>query len=58
MSAMRRLLIEEPVTRAGPLARHLALFSIVATGIALLLVRDPRTDTAPRAAVELRDQTA
>lgn len=42
---MRRLLIEEPVTRAGPLARRLAAFSIVATGIALILVRDPRADT-------------
>jgi len=45
MSAMRRLLIEEPVTRAGPLAQRLAVFSIVATGIALILVRDPRADT-------------
>jgi uncharacterized protein (DUF1499 family) len=42
---MRRLHIEEPVTRAGPLARRLALFSIAATGIALILVRDPRADT-------------
>jgi uncharacterized protein (DUF1499 family) len=42
---MRRLLIEEPVTRAGPLARRLAVFSIVATAIALVLVRDPRADT-------------
>lgn len=45
MSAMRRLLVEEPVTRAGPLARYLAVFSVVATGIALILVRDPRADT-------------
>ncbi|GJE10709.1 hypothetical protein FOHLNKBM_1746 [Methylobacterium longum] len=45
MIPMRRLLIEEPVTRAGPLARRLAVFSIVATGIALILVRDPRADT-------------
>ena len=45
MIPMRRLLIEEPVTRAGPLARRLAVFSIVATGIALVLVRDPRADT-------------
>lgn len=43
---MRRLLVEEPVTRAGPLARHLALFSLLATGIALVVVRDPRADVA------------
>jgi uncharacterized protein (DUF1499 family) len=43
---MRRLLFEEPVTRAGPLARSLAVFSLAATGLALLLVRDPRADTA------------
>jgi uncharacterized protein (DUF1499 family) len=42
---MRRLLIEEPVTRAGPLARRLAVFSLIATGIALVVVRDPRADT-------------
>ncbi|SEF45784.1 Uncharacterized conserved protein, DUF1499 family [Methylobacterium sp. UNC300MFChir4.1] len=45
MIPMRRLLIEEPVTRAGPLARRLAVFSVIATGIALVLVRDPRSDT-------------
>lgn len=43
---MRRLLVEEPVTRAGPLARHLAIFSILATGIAIVLVRDPRADVS------------
>ena len=42
---MRRLLIEEPVTRAGPLARRLAVFSLIAAGLALVLVRDPRSDT-------------
>lgn len=42
---MRRLLIEEPVTRAGPLARRLAVFAILASGVALILVRDPRADT-------------
>ena len=42
---MRRLIPEEPVTRAGPLARWLALFSLIATGIALVVVRDPRSDT-------------
>ena len=45
MMPMRRLLVEEPVTRAGPLARRLALFSILVTGLALILVRDPRADT-------------
>jgi uncharacterized protein (DUF1499 family) len=43
---MRRLLAEDPITRAGPLARHLALFSVIATGIALLVVRDPRADVS------------
>ena len=42
---MRRLHLEEPVTRAGPLARRLAVFAIVAIAIALTLVRDPRADT-------------
>ncbi|TXN38930.1 DUF1499 domain-containing protein, partial [Methylobacterium sp. WL18] len=42
---MRRQLIEDPVTRAGPLSRRLAVFSILATGLALILVRDPRADT-------------
>ena len=42
---MRRQLIEDPVTRAGPLSRQLAVFSILATGLALILVRDPRADT-------------
>ncbi len=42
---MRRQVFEEPVTRAGPLARHLAWFSLIATGLALVLVRDPRSDT-------------
>ena len=44
---MRRLLIEEPVTRAGPLARRLALLSLLVTGLALVLVRDPRAETGP-----------
>jgi uncharacterized protein (DUF1499 family) len=42
---MRRLSFEEPVTRAGPLARRLAVFSLIATLIALVVVRDPRSDT-------------
>ena len=42
---MRRLLVEEPVTRAGKLARELAVFAILASGLALVLVRDPRADT-------------
>ena len=41
---MRRLLVEEPVTRAGPLARRLAIFSALVSVIALVLVRDPRAD--------------
>ncbi|MGU3540959.1 DUF1499 domain-containing protein [Methylobacterium sp. A54F] len=41
---MRRLLIEEPVTRAGILSRRVALFAALVTGIAVLLVRDPRAD--------------
>ncbi|WP_430911931.1 DUF1499 domain-containing protein [Methylobacterium sp. sgz302541] len=41
---MRRLLAEEPVTRAGPLARRVAFFSVIASLIALMLVRDPRAD--------------
>lgn len=44
---MRRLLVEEPVTRAGPLARRVALFSILVTGIAVVLVRDPRAEAGP-----------
>jgi uncharacterized protein (DUF1499 family) len=42
---MRRLQLEEPVTRAGPLSRQLAVFAIIATGLALIVVRDPRADT-------------
>jgi uncharacterized protein (DUF1499 family) len=44
---MRRLLVEEPVTRAGPLARWAALFSLIVSGIAIVLVRDPRTEAGP-----------
>ncbi|WP_336487177.1 DUF1499 domain-containing protein [Methylobacterium nigriterrae] len=44
---MRRLLIEEPVTRAGALSRRFAWFSALVTGIALLLVRDPRAEAGP-----------
>jgi uncharacterized protein (DUF1499 family) len=44
---MRRPIVEEPVTRAGPLARRLALFAILVTGLALVLVRDPRAETGP-----------
>ncbi len=42
---MRRLLVDEPVTRAGPLARRLALLSVLVTALAVILVRDPRTET-------------
>ena len=44
---MRRLLIEEPVTRAGALSRRFAWFSLLVTGIAVLLVRDPRAEAGP-----------
>ena len=44
---MRRLLIEEPVARAGGWSRNLALFSIAATGIALLVVRSPGAEEGP-----------
>lgn len=44
---MRRLLVEEPVTRAGAYARSVALLALVVTGIALVLVRDPRTEIGP-----------
>lgn len=44
---MRRLLVEEPVTRAGPLARRAALFSLLVSGIAVALVRDPRAEPGP-----------
>ncbi|WP_375463709.1 DUF1499 domain-containing protein [uncultured Methylobacterium sp.] len=44
---MRRLLVEEPVTRAGPLARWIALFSLLVTAIAIVLVRDPRAEAGP-----------
>lgn len=44
---MRRLLIEEPVTRAGPYARRVAWFALIVTLIALLVVRDPRAETVP-----------
>jgi uncharacterized protein (DUF1499 family) len=43
---MRRLLIEDPVTHAGSVARHLAVFSLLATVIALIVVRDPRADVS------------
>ena len=44
---MRRLLIEEPITRAGPLSRGAAILSVLVTLFALVLVRDPRAETGP-----------
>lgn len=44
---MRRLLIEEPVTRAGGLSRQVAWLALLVTGIGLLVVRDPRAETVP-----------
>ncbi|MET7241954.1 DUF1499 domain-containing protein [Methylobacterium sp. EM32] len=43
---MRRLIVEEPVTRAAPWALRLAWLSLAVVGLALLLVRDPRAETA------------
>ncbi|GJD48831.1 hypothetical protein OPKNFCMD_1557 [Methylobacterium crusticola] len=42
---MRRLIVQEPVTRAAPWALRLAWFALAVVGIALLLVRDPRAET-------------
>lgn len=42
---MRRLIVEEPVTRAAPWALRLAWLSLAVVGLALLLVRDPRAET-------------
>lgn len=44
---MRRLLIEDPVTRAGAFSRGVALLSLLATAFALVLVRDPRAQAGP-----------
>ncbi len=48
---MRRQLLDEPVTRAGRYARTLALFSLIVTGIAVLIVRNPSAEAAPALAV-------
>ncbi|SEP44900.1 Protein of unknown function [Methylobacterium sp. ap11] len=42
---MRRLILEEPVTRAAPWSLRLAWFSLAVVAIALVLVRDPRAET-------------
>ncbi|ACL59264.1 DUF1499 domain-containing protein [Methylobacterium nodulans] len=42
---MRRLIIEEPVTRAAPWSLRFAWFALAVVGISLLLVRDPRAET-------------
>jgi uncharacterized protein (DUF1499 family) len=42
---MRRLIVEEPVTRAAPWALRLAWLSLAVVGLSLLLVRDPRAET-------------
>ena len=44
---MRRSLIEEPITRAGPLSRGTAILSVLVTLFALVLVRDPRAEEGP-----------
>ncbi len=48
---MRRLLLEEPVTRAGIGARSVAIFAVVVTAIGLVLVRNPNAETGPAFAV-------
>ncbi|WP_407526731.1 DUF1499 domain-containing protein [Methylobacterium oryzisoli] len=44
---MRRLIAEEPVTRAAPWSLRLAWFAVAVVGLSLLLVRDPRAQTGP-----------
>ena len=44
---MRRLLIEEPVTRAGGFARTVAIFAVLVVVIALVLIRNPKVETTP-----------
>ncbi|MBX9932884.1 MAG: DUF1499 domain-containing protein [Methylobacterium sp.] len=44
---MRRLHIEVPVTRAGPLARQIAWLALLVSLIALVVVRDPRAAPGP-----------
>ncbi|MDB5645334.1 DUF1499 domain-containing protein [Methylobacterium sp.] len=44
---MRRLPYEEPVTRAGPVSRTLAVVALLVTLMALVLVRDPRAEAGP-----------
>ncbi|ACA17171.1 conserved hypothetical protein [Methylobacterium sp. 4-46] len=44
---MRRLIVEEPVTRAAPWALRCGWFAVAVVAIALLLVRDPRAETGP-----------
>ncbi|MFE1601118.1 DUF1499 domain-containing protein [Methylobacterium sp. ID0610] len=44
---MRRLIAEEPVTRAAPWSLRFAWFALAVVGIALILVRDPRAETGP-----------
>jgi len=44
---MRRLPYEDPVTRAGPLARTVAILAVLITLFAVVLVRDPRAEAGP-----------
>ena len=48
---MRRQLLDEPVTRAGRYARTLAIFSLLVTGMAVLIVRSPSAEAMPALAV-------
>lgn len=44
---MRRLHLEVPVSRAGPLARSTAWLALLVTLFALVVVRDPRAEAGP-----------
>lgn len=48
---MRRLLLEEPVTRAGMYARSVAVFSVIVSAVGVVLIRHPDAETGPAIAV-------
>ena len=48
---MRRQLLDEPVTRSGRYARTLAVFSLIVTAMAVLIVRSPSAEAVPALAV-------
>jgi uncharacterized protein (DUF1499 family) len=45
--SMRRLPYEDPITRAGPVSRTVAVLALLVSLFALLLVRDPRAEAGP-----------